>query len=374
MNKKNSRTHVLLAIRQGKIGGGESHVFDLAKNLDKSKFRPIVLSFTDGPMVTNLRNIGIEVEVIYSEMPFDLTVVFRVLRILKKYSIDIVHAHGTRAASNLFIATKLFNKKIIYTVHGWSFNDSQGKVLRFLRKSAETFITRNVDLVINVSHANKKSGAKLYDNFHSRLINYGISRDKFDYSINGSDFKKQNGLSDEFVWFGLVARMTFQKDPLNLIEAFYLAQKENSKIRLVMIGEGELDEKKNNLISKYALNDKVKVLPFHQNMPEVLAAIDVYCLVSLWEGLPIGLLEAMAMKKPCIVSPADGIVEVIENEKNGIIVNKSNPEQLKNAILKLANMPELLTLFGEKAYEKIDEEFSIEMMVNKTEQVYSENS
>jgi len=370
-NESNRKINVLLAIRQGKIGGGESHVYDLAKNLDHRHFRPVVLSFTDGPMVENLRKIGIEVEVIYTEKTFDLLVLRKVVRMLRKYSIDVIHAHGSRAASNLLFASKIVNKPILYTVHGWSFNDAQSALVRFVRRSAERFIAKRVDLVINVSHANQRSGESLYSSFKSSLINYGISSKKFDSSVDGSAFRKLNGLSDEFIWFGLVARMTFQKDPLNMIEGFHLAQKENPNIRLLLIGEGELDEEKNNLIAKYELQDKVKVLPFHQNMPEVLAAIDVYCLVSLWEGLPIGLLEAMAMKKPCIVSPADGIVEVIENGKNGIIVDKKNPVQLKEAILELAANQELLDRYGVEAYKKIDKEFSIEMMVNKTQQEYS---
>ncbi|WP_375579333.1 glycosyltransferase [Marivirga tractuosa] len=370
MSKEKSKINVLLGIRQGKIGGGETHVFDLAKNLDKDRFKPVVLSFTEGPMVTNLRNIGIEVQVIKTNKSFDLFVIIKVIKLIKKYEIDIIHAHGTRAASNLLFASKILQKPILYTVHGWSFNDAQSRLVRIIRELGEAFISKKVNLVINVSQSNQKTGKRLYKNYKSVLIKCGINRDKFNYLTDDNEFRKKNGLLKEFIWYGLIARMTFQKDPLNLIRGFNLAQKENPKIRLVLIGEGELDKEKKELISYYHLHDKVIILPFHQNMPEVLAAIDVYCLVSLWEGLPIGLLEAMSMKKACIVSPADGILEVIQNRENGLIVDKSNPEQLKNAILELANNPELITSFGEKAYQKINEEFSIKLMVNKIENEY----
>jgi glycosyltransferase involved in cell wall biosynthesis len=371
MNSDKTKVNVLLGIRQGKIGGGESHVFDLAKNLDTNKFRTIVLSFTEGPMVTNLRDIGIEVAVIKTEKSFDFLVLNKVVQLIKRYKIDIIHAHGTRAASNLLFASKILRKPIVYTVHGWSFNDAQSKLVRNIRKSGERFISKRVNLIINVSQSNQITGKQLYKNFKSVLIKCGINRKKFDYRISGKEFRKENGLSDEFTWFAVIARMTFQKDPLNTIRGFNLAQRENPKVRLVLIGEGELDQDKINLIAQYNLHDKVKILPFHQNIPEILAAIDVYCLVSLWEGLPIGLLEAMSMKKACIVSPADGILEVIEHRENGLIVEKSNPEQLKDAILEMANTPALINSFGEKAYQKIDEEFSIEKMINKIEKEYS---
>lgn len=371
MNSEKTKVNVLLGIRQGKIGGGESHVFDLAKNLDMNKFRPIVLSFTEGPMVTNLRDIGIEVAVIKTRRSFDFLVLNKVVQLIKSYNIDIIHAHGTRAASNLLFASKILRKPIVYTVHGWSFNDAQSKLVRNIRKLGERFISKRANLIINVSQSNQTTGKQLYKNFESVLIKCGINREKFDYRISGKKFRMENGLSEEFTWYALIARMTFQKDPLNMIRGFNLAQRENPKIRLVLIGEGELDQEKINLIAQYNLHNKIKILPFHQNVPEILAAIDVYCLVSLWEGLPIGLLEAMSMKKACIVSPADGILEVVQHRENGLIVEKSNPEQLKDAILEMANNPALINSFGEKAYQKIDEEFSIEKMVNRIEKEYS---
>lgn len=371
MNSEKTKVNVLLGIRQGKIGGGESHVFDLAKNLDMNKFRPIVLSFTEGPMVTNLRDIGIEVAVIKTRRSFDFLVLNKVVQLIKSYNIDIIHAHGTRAASNLLFASKILRKPIVYTVHGWSFNDAQSKLVRNIRKLGERFISKRANLIINVSQSNQTTGKQLYKNFESVLIKCGINREKFDYRISGKKFRMENGLSEEFTWYALIARMTFQKDPLNMIRGFNLAHRENPKIRLVLIGEGELDQEKINLIAQYNLHNKIKILPFHQNVPEILAAIDVYCLVSLWEGLPIGLLEAMSMKKACIVSPADGILEVVQHRENGLIVEKSNPEQLKDAILEMANNPALINSFGEKAYQKIDEEFSIEKMVNRIEKEYS---
>src|ERR1700743_769638 len=100
----NKRIKVLECIRQGKIGGGESHLLNLVEYLDKNRFDPIVLSFTSGPMIERLLKMGIGTEVIYTERPFDISKWRKVKDFLKKEQVDLIHAHGTRASSNVLWA------------------------------------------------------------------------------------------------------------------------------------------------------------------------------------------------------------------------------------------------------------------------------
>jgi hypothetical protein len=110
---------VLQAIRQGTIGGGESHVQDLVTNLDKTRFEPIVLSFTEGQMVDNLRRQGIKTFVIPNLKPFNVFTWGKVRELMKAENIQLVHAHGTRAASNVFRPAQQLNVPLVYTIHGW---------------------------------------------------------------------------------------------------------------------------------------------------------------------------------------------------------------------------------------------------------------
>ncbi|WP_298713265.1 glycosyltransferase, partial [Chitinophaga sp.] len=100
------KIRVLQAIRQGKIGGGESHVLDLVRSLDRSRFEPVVLSFTDGPMVSLLQNMDVPVFVIGSEKAFDISVWKKVRALMIQERIDIVHVHGTRANTNVMWAAR----------------------------------------------------------------------------------------------------------------------------------------------------------------------------------------------------------------------------------------------------------------------------
>src|ERR1700734_2851258 len=103
------KIRILEGIRQGKIGGGESYLLSLVENLDRSRFEPVVLSFTEGPMVDRLRAQGISTHVIHTERPFDWRVWKKVAALIREENIQLVHAHGTRANSNMFWAAKKLN-------------------------------------------------------------------------------------------------------------------------------------------------------------------------------------------------------------------------------------------------------------------------
>src|SRR5580658_9752929 len=119
------KIRVLECIRQGQIGGGETHLLSLVENLDRNRFEPVVLSFTEGPMVERLRAMGVRTHVLYTERPFDVTKWRKVKQLMAAEGVDLVHAHGTRASSNTLWAARRLGIPLVYTVHGWSFHDDQ---------------------------------------------------------------------------------------------------------------------------------------------------------------------------------------------------------------------------------------------------------
>lgn len=363
------RIRILEAIRQGSVGGGETHVFDLSTRLDKTRFEPIVLSFTDGPMVQNLRANGIETHVIYSRFPFDPSVFIRVYQFIKHKQIDLVHAHGTRAASNLLFPTLFSKAKLIYTIHGWSFNDSQSGWVRFIRKQAERFITKFSALNVCVSESNLETGKKAIPNFKATVVNNGISFEKFDPAIDNSKIVNELKRKESDIWIGLIARITKQKDPIALLEAFTIAQATNPSLRLLIVGQGDLENAVKEKIANLNLQDKVKLWPFRADVPEILKTIDIYCLPSLWEGLPIGLIEAMAMGKAVIATDVDGTREIVTAE-TGLLVQKENAEQLASKMLLLASDAQARKAFGEAASNLARSRFGLSEMVKSLEAHY----
>ena len=363
---------VLEAIRQGKIGGGESHVLDLSSNLNRSRFETIVLSFTDGPMIEKLNRMGIKTKVIHTEKAFDFKVWKKVADFIKEEEIDIVHAHGTRANSNVFRAAKKLKLPLIYTVHGWSFHIDQKFHVRKIREWSEKLLTNMANRTVCVSKSNENDGLKRFKMQRSRVIYNAVNLSRFNPKYIQPYVRNELGISDNIVLIGYIVRITAQKDPLNMIRAMKIVAEKAPDVKLLMVGDGDLKEKTIQLAKQLKISDKIIFQPFRTDIPEVLEAIDIYCLPSLWEGFPIGILEAMAMKKAVVASSVDGNKELIKNGVNGLLVEHSRPEQMAEAILYLVKDPHMRETLSEKAFQFVTNGFGINRMVIEVENEYNQ--
>lgn len=362
---------ILQTIRQGQIGGGESHLLNVVENLDRTVFDPIVLSFTDGPMIDRLKEMNVPVEVIPTTTPFDIRVWGKVKKFMQQHQIALVHAHGTRSNSNIFWAANQLQIPIVYTIHGWSFHDDQPFWLRKGRIWGEQILTSNAAQNISVSQANQNAGKKYLKNFQSEIVHYGIDQQKFNPQRTFTDHRARLGIAAEATLVLFVARFTHQKQPQIALSAFAKAAAKDPSLTLWMVGDGELKAETLALAAQLEINDKVIFESFRTDIPDVLAAADIYILPSLWEGLPIGLLEAMAMGKAIVASAVDGTPEVLTNHQNGILIEVSQlEEQLANGILTLSSDPELAKIYGQKANETVTQLFSAPVMTRHIEQIY----
>lgn len=240
MGKMNGKTRVLETIRQGKIGGGESHVLDLVASLDKTAFEPIVLSFTEGPMITALQKMNIPAFVIESEKAFDISVWKKVKKFMEDQRIDIVHVHGTRANTNVLWAARRLGLPVVYTIHGWSFHDGLHPLAKRLRIAAEKFITRKTQVNICVSESNRQTGIKALKGFSGIVVRNGINLQKFNPGAQYPDLRAEYGIPGNKLLVCFIARMTYQKDPVGMIRGFATALQQAPQLHLLMIGDGEL--------------------------------------------------------------------------------------------------------------------------------------
>ncbi|MGI8952108.1 MAG: glycosyltransferase family 4 protein [Chitinophagaceae bacterium] len=368
--QQKKKIKVLEAIRQGQIGGGETHILNLVVTLDTTKFEPVVLSFTDGQMMDTLNEIGVKNFIIPSNKAFDVLTWKKVKQLLQEEKIDIIHVHGTRANTNIFWAAKSLGVPIIYTIHGWSFHDDQNWAVKNARIFVEKFITQNSKFNISVSESNQKTGFENISNFKSVVINNGINLNVFNPNKSLKNIREELKISQEKIVVGFVARMTAQKDPLTLIHAFKKVLQQKNNVVLLMVGDGELKEKVIQLANELKINEQIIFENFRNDIPDVLNAIDIFCLPSLWEGLPIGLLEAMTMKKAVIATEVDGSKEIINHQENGLIIQPQNVDELANAILMLAENFSLRNELGNSARKTVEENFDIKKMTKQIEQLY----
>jgi glycosyltransferase involved in cell wall biosynthesis len=368
--RASGKIRVLEAIRQGKVGGGETHILNLVEHMDTSRFEPVVLAFTHGKMMDTLDRMGINHHVIPSERAFDVSTWNAVRRLLVREKIDLVHVHGTRANTNIYWAARMLRLPIIYTVHGWSFHDDQRWLVKRARIFVEKWITRAVNCTISVSGSNQATGSKYIPRFESVVIPNGINLTQFDPSRRFFDLRREWGLHPDACIIGFVGRMTLQKNPIALIEAFPAVLKANPRAILAMVGEGELKEAAKRRAEELGIERKVVFEKFRTDVPDVLHAMDVFCLPSLWEGLPIGLMEAMAMERAVLATRVDGSKELVQDGVNGLLVPAGDSAALAEGLVKLASSESLRKRLGAEARKTIKGGFDVTGMTRSIESLY----
>lgn len=365
-----STIKVLEVIRQGEIGGGESHVLDLVSGFDKNLVTPIVMAFTNGHMIDALTKQGIKCYVVETNSAFDYKIQNKIINIVRKENIDIIHAHGSRAASNIIWPAKRLKKPLVYTVHGWSFHQDQSFWIQKIRAWSEKLICKCSQQVICVSDSNRLSGEKAFGLNSCHVIENGVNLKRFNPYGNNKDLHSQFDFSKDDIIVGLIARITLQKDPLTFIKGIALAHRQNPQIKGLVIGEGDMKDEITEYIKNHQMDSFIHTAPSRTDVPDILNTIDIYCLPSLWEGLSIALLEAMAMRKPIIVTPTDGSKELIINEYNGLVVNFNSPDEIANACLQYATTPTLKQQCANAAYKLVEERFNAQRVSDAVFNIY----
>ena len=365
---------VLEVIRQGQIGGGESHLLDLVYFLDRNIVEPVCLSFTDGEMVHRLCEMGISCHVIETERPFDLKIQNKIISILKHENIQLIHAHGSRAASNILYSVARLHIPFVYTVHGWSFHNDQSFIVKKLRGWSEKLICHYADQVICVSQSNMDTGREVFGLKDAMVIENGVNLERFNPSAAHKNLRGEFGFSASDFVVGFIARCTLQKNPIIFLETIKKAHAMDPHIKGLFVGEGDLDVEVDSFIQQYQMCDYIFRSPFRTDVPDLLNCIDVYCLPSLWEGLSIALLEAMSMCKPIIATPTDGTKELLQHEKNGLVVPFNDAEAIVDAIKRFYSDRQLMDRCANAARAYVEECFNAKRVADSVLKIYQDLS
>ena len=363
---------ILESIRQGSFGGGETYLYNLVSGLDKERFEPVVLSFTEGAMVDNLRKDGVKTFVIHTLRPFDVSKFGQVKKLIVDEGVDLLRAHGTRACTNTLIPAALRKIKRIYTVHGWSFHTGNNKLVTQSRILSEKFLTSKSDVTICGSKGDIRQGEKNCSGGNYKLVYNSIDTNKYDPNLEIKDIRNEFGFGDNEFIISSIARLTFQKDPLTFIKAIPLVCDKIKNAKFLMVGDGELKDDILSLTNELNVTDKIVFSPFRSDIKELLKLTDVFVLPSLWEVVPLGLLEAMSMEKACIATDIDGTNEAIKDNVNGLCMEPHSYEQLSAKIIMLAEDEVLRKRLGENARKTVKEKFDLKELVRKNELIYEE--
>ena len=371
---------VLQVLGNSKYGGGTYLILEITKKLIKEGYQ-VSVNTSDPITINEFKKLGVNIIKI-KEMRrninflFDAIALIKLLFAIKKEKFDIVHTHTSKGGFLGRIAATIARTPIIiHHVHGFAFNEFNerkplGRFFIFLERFAANF----QDMLIFVNDEDRVSARKykiLNGKKHITIKN-GIDTTRLDIEIDIKYKRKSIDVNPNDVLVGFIGRVVQQKAPDIFINSIPIVRKNIHNIKFLMVGDGPLIEKSKNLSKKLNIINDIIFLGFRFDIPELLKIIDVYILPSRWEGLPIGLLEAMAAEKPIVATNIKGNREVIEHKKTGLLIPPDNPYELTNAIIYLIQNKEKALKMAHEARKTVIEKFSIKRMIGEILKVYDD--
>jgi glycosyltransferase involved in cell wall biosynthesis len=355
------------------MGGAEKQLFELSRRLDKSEFEVLVctLKSEGGELLQKLQKEGIKTKTIELNERKDIKRVIELYKIIKEFKPDILQ-------SFLFfdnILARIFGRILRVPVI-----ISGQRNVETNRSLARNFFDRLTILLAHYVISNTEAG--------KRII---INREKFNASKifvvpNGIDLKNvvslredqkkevrdYYGITDKHIVIGFVGYLTEQKGVGNLLKAVSLIKDEwKDRIKFLIVGGGAEEDKLKKMIKDLRIEDKVHFFGFQKNGSKFISMFDIFVLPSLWEGQPNVLLEAMAYGASIISTKVGGVEEMVENRRNGILVDAGSAYQIAGSINMLCNDSHLRKNLSKKGLEVV-QRYDVNKMVSNFEKLYKQ--
>jgi glycosyltransferase involved in cell wall biosynthesis len=297
--------------------------------------------------------------------------------IVKDNKIHVVNAHHFISMVYSYYGCKIRNAaKLIYTEHSkWEIERLRWK----WRRIGSYLLSRSdagVGVSIEVTEA-MKDAFKLKST-NTFVIQNGIDLQAFDrICSNGAQKKRGSGIARGDKAIGIVANFRKVKNHIFLLRAFEAVAKEYQNVKLLVIGQGFEGDPENsegdvrNFINDAELQNKVFLLGFRTDILKLLSNMDIFCLTSFREGLPISLIEAMAAGLPVVGTDVEGIRDVIIHSENGFLVPVGDVKGLKDALITLLQNDSLRKEMGRKSRALASQAYSLHHCVNRYQDLFT---
>lgn len=351
------------------IGGLQQVVVNICRTIDRDRFDVSVLCLRElGEFVPDVERLGIKVHYLpQKENGTDYFSFLKVAKILRQEKIEVIHTHNTQPFVDGTIGALLSGvKTIVHTDHARDFPD------KFRYMAAEHLMSHFAYKVIGVSEHTSENLIKYEKISRKKIltIENGIDGSRFASEIDKQAKRMELGIRGNGPIIGLGVRLAEQKGITYLLQAMPQIIAAFPDITLVVVGNGELKEELQRESVQLGIGDNVLFPGARLDISELLQLFDIYVLPSLWEGMPMVLLEALAAGCPVVATDVGGVAKVIDNEVNGLLVAPRDSEQLAVAIIRLLSAGELRKEYACKGLQKFQEKFSAEIMTEKYEKLY----
>ena len=351
------------------MGGSERLVLELAKGIDKDRFEPSIAWFEGEIPSPGFRELGIPLYYVPKKKRFDYPAIRKMANILINNRIDVVNAHHFMPfIYSSLAALRKKDTRVIYTAHSiWEIEQ-----LPWYWKFIGSRLFNNTTLAVGVDESISNSLRKTFHLTEKNCftIRNGVDIHSFETSMaDRNQVRHELGINREDFVLGMVANFRAVKNHLFLLEAFYRLASKDERWKLVLVGQGferDTDNTEPELrkyVADKGLEKNVLFLGFRPDVGKLLGGMDIFCMTSIKEGLPISILEAMASGLPIIGTDVEGINSVVEPNRNGFLAGLNKVDEFRKYIELLLVDEELRRRFGEASRKIAFEKYSFDKCI-----------
>ena len=365
----NSKIKVLHIIKSLGRGGAEMLLPETLKLHDQSQFEFHYIYFLPwkDQMVQAIKERGGVVTCLAASN--NIKIMWRVdevLQYIRRNNIQLVHGHLPWAGLVCRVVFRLMKIPVLYTEHNKQ--ERNHLLTRWMNKL--TFNSQSGVIAVSNDVA-----ASIQKNIRPRIPVYeilnGVNTDFFQRDEEeGKRWRQQLGIPVDAIVVGTIAVFRFQKRMKEWLEVFATASAKHPELYGIIVGDGPLKEEILQKRKALGLEKKVIMPGLQTDVRPWFNTMDIFMMTSVFEGLPIALLEAMSMQCAIATTDAGGVKEVIQHNQHGVMVSVAHWQQLSSELERLIINETWRTQLGEAARERVKEAFAMERMVKELEDVY----
>ena len=361
---------ILYLITDLNTGGAQKLLVLLMRKIDITRYQPIIACLFGSRTLVGeeIREMNFRLVDLNMSKPWHLASLWRLYWLMRNERVSIVHSSLFHAD---LIARLVGRMALVPLIITWRHNISLGSWSRDFLYNHTINMTDHIIAVSEQIRQAELTGGRTSPEKVS-MIHNGIDTNLYQRSSDHAreQIRAELNVPNRAFLIGSIGRLHPQKGFSILLEAFALIQHQIPLARLLIVGDGDLREDLFTLSISLGIKNRTVFTGNLIDIPNILQAMDVFILTSLWEGIPLAILEAMAAKLPVIATSVGGIPEIIRDGENGILVPSENPQAIAEAISRYYYDPDLRKKLALAGHQRVRNDFSIESLIKQMQNLY----
>jgi glycosyltransferase involved in cell wall biosynthesis len=384
---------VLQVVSDLGVGGGQEVVRTLARYLTEVDCLPVVVTLRDGPLRDDLEELGITVEVVHGRtrsllaLPAAIAELRRLrtdlAAVVARHRSEVIQTHLLRALDFLVLTLRAEPgvRRVFWTFHSARLGLRRDQLpahpwllgpKRLMYRLLYFVAGRSVDGFVAVS---QDVAAAVRRDFHPPrgrvfIIPNGVDIERYGHDVDRAAVRARVGVADTARLLTVVAKLIDYKGHAFLLRALPPLLERHPDLHVLLVGDGPLRGALTASIAEMGMTRRIHLAGNRRDVSDLLAASNLFVLPSLWEGLPMALLEAMASGLPVVATRVSGIGEVVVDGESGLIVPTADFERLGEAIGTLLDDPDRAMRMGRAARERVERLFSARAQAARYAAIY----